>query len=99
MVIRVYRVTPKADRLKEYEKLLIDKILPTARNAQGCRGAQVLKSLGVVREVVVISVWDSLDAIRAFAGENWSNPVLVGNEAEMLEGAPDVKHYHQLASL
>lgn len=98
MVIRVYRVTPKAERLKDYEKLLIEKILPTARDAQGCRGAQVLKSLGVVREVVVISVWDSLDAIRAFAGENWSNPVLVGNEAEMMEGAPDVKHYHQLAS-
>jgi quinol monooxygenase YgiN len=97
MVIRVFRVTPKADRLKEYEQLLIDTVLPTTRKAKGCRGAQALKSLGVVREIVVITLWDNLDSVRAFAGENWHNPVLIGNEAEMVESAPDVKHYHQIA--
>lgn len=96
MIIRIYRVTPKAERLKDYEKLLLEKILPFAHQAKGCVKAQVLKSLGVVREVVLITQWDSLESVKAFAGSDWSHPVLVENEAEMLEGPPEVKHYHLL---
>lgn len=98
MVVRIYRATPKQEKLKEYEKLLVEQALPLVRKAKGCMEGKVLKSLGVVREIVLITVWDSLESVKAFVGENWNEAYLVGKELDMVEGKPDVKHYHQVAA-
>jgi len=94
MIVRIFRATPKADKLRDYEKLLVEKTIPSMRRTSGCLHAKVLKSLGVVREVLFISEWDSLDSVKSFAGEDWHNPVLIGDEAQMIEGSAEVKHYH-----
>ena len=89
MVIRIFRATPKADKVKEYEQLLIEQI-PEMKQTSGCLGARVLKSLGVVREVLFITVWDNLESVKAFAGIDWNTPVLMGNEVDLVEGDPEV---------
>src|SRR5438105_8157078 len=43
-------------------------------------------------EFVMVTVWESLDALKAFAGEDWENPVITGEEFLLLEAAC-VDHY------
>jgi len=96
MVVRVYRAVPKPDKLKDYEKMLIENAIPLVKSQKGCMGAQALKSLGVVREILFITFWDNLESVKAFAGSDWSQSKMVGFEADWVEET-DVKHYHQIA--
>lgn len=56
----------------------------------------LLKSLGVVREILFVSVWENLESLIKYAGINWNKPVSHGNETELLEVVPEVKHYHEV---
>lgn len=96
MVVRIYRAVPKPEKLKDYEHFLIDQAIPLVKSQKGCLGAQAMKSLGVVRELLFISFWDSLESVKAFAGGDWNQAKMVGFEADWVEET-DVKHYHQIA--
>jgi quinol monooxygenase YgiN len=99
MVVRIFRATPKQVRLRDYEKFVIEEAMPIVRKAKGCMEAKALKSLGVVREILFITVWDNLESVKAFMGKTWNQVYFIGHEAEMVEqSSADVKHYHQIAS-
>jgi heme-degrading monooxygenase HmoA len=98
MVVRIFRSTPKLEHIKEYEKVLTRDAVLSLQRAKGCKGVKILKSLGVVREVIIVSFWDSLESIKAYCGQSWHSPVLVGDEQDMIEGEPDVRHYHEILS-
>lgn len=97
MVVRIFRATPKPERLKDYERFVLEEAIPKVRTAKGCLEARALKSLGVVREVLFISTWENLESIKAFVGPDWNSAFFIGDEAEMVDGFPEVKHYHQIA--
>ncbi len=99
MVVRIFRATPKQERLRDYENFVIQEAMPTVRQAKGCLEAKALKSLGVVREILFITVWDNLESVKIFMGKTWNQVYFIGDEAEMVEEeTTDVKHYHQIAS-
>jgi heme-degrading monooxygenase HmoA len=46
-------------------------VLPQLRRIDGHQGAYVLKRpLGDESEILVMTLWESMDAVRAFAGED-----------------------------
>lgn len=99
MVVRIFRATPKQALLRDYERFVTEEAMPTVRKAQGCLEAKALKSLGVVREILFLTVWDNLESVKNFMGKTWNQVYFIGDEAEMIEeGTADVKHYHQIAS-
>src|SRR5215510_12557584 len=99
MVVRIFRATPKPTLLREYETFVTEVAMPTVRAAKGCLEAKALKSLGVVREILFITVWDNLESVKTFMGKTWNQVYFIGHEAEMVEqSTTDVKHYHQIAS-
>ena len=71
MIERVWRGWIAPARADEYARFLRDDFLPGAHSIPGYRGARVLRrdAEGEV-EFLVITHFDSLDAIRAFAGED-----------------------------
>lgn len=73
MITRIWRGWTTAENADAYEKLLREEILPaiTARLHSGYGGARLFRrevAEGV--EFLTILTFDSLEAIRAFAGED-----------------------------
>ena len=95
MIARIWQgrtLTAKAD---EYEKYLNATGVPQILKTQGNHGVEVLRrSDGTQTEFVVISYWESVAAIRKFAGPEWQKPHVLARDREFLiEPEPVVLHY------
>lgn len=95
MIARVWSAQATAALAPGYAEHLRTHVLPAVRAVNGYRGAMLLERpvTGGV-EIVVITYWQTLDAIRSFAGGDLEAAV-VADEATALLSHFDrrVKHY------
>ena len=71
MIERVWRGWVSVANADAYAGFLRDKLFPEARSIPGFRGARVLRRrVGDEWEYLTITHFASLDAIRAFAGDD-----------------------------
>jgi heme-degrading monooxygenase HmoA len=85
----------------DYEAFLRDDLLPEVAKLDGARGAYVLRrdTLDGAVEFVTLTLFESLLAVRAFAGENFERAVIEPRAAELLaEYDPDVRHFEVVAA-
>ena len=77
MVGRIWRAWATAENADSYEHLLRGKILPELDAAEGCHGAYVLRREHRDEvEFVILHFFESIDAIRKFAGDNYETAVI-----------------------
>jgi hypothetical protein len=77
MITRMWRGWTAAENADAYERFLLTELFPSMRGIAGFRGADVLRRPdGDEVAFVTLTRFDSLDAIRAFAGEDYDVPVL-----------------------
>jgi heme-degrading monooxygenase HmoA len=77
-----------------YETLLRSEVLPGISKISGARGAYVLRApVGDEVEFVTITLWESLDAVREFAGDDYEVAV-VPPEARRLLSRFDERSRH-----
>ena len=92
-IARIFRgqmLTAKADEYERYITPGIEKILATPGN----QGVTVLRRAeGDRTEFLVVSYWESIDAVKRFAGEDYQKPVLLPRDREFLVDEPSVFHY------
>ncbi len=95
MVARLWHgrtLTAKAD---DYEKYLqasgVKKILAT----DGNHGVEVLRRTdGSQTDFIVISYWESIDAVKRFAGADYQRAVILPRDGEyLIDVEPEVVHY------
>jgi heme-degrading monooxygenase HmoA len=94
MISRVWHGRTTRENADAYEQLLRTEILPGIHRVPGYRGASLLRrdvDEGV--EFVTITMFDSLDAVRAFAGEDYEVAV-IEPEARRLLSAFDERSAH-----
>jgi hypothetical protein len=77
MITRMWRGWTAAADADAYQRFLLDELFPAMRSIAGFAGADVLRRM-TDREVefVTLTRFDSLEAIRAFAGDDYELPVL-----------------------
>jgi antibiotic biosynthesis monooxygenase (ABM) superfamily enzyme len=77
MITRLWRGWTTAENADPYERFLLGKLFPSMRGISGFRGADILRRLER-DEVAFITLtrFESLAAIKAFAGEDYETPVL-----------------------
>jgi antibiotic biosynthesis monooxygenase (ABM) superfamily enzyme len=77
MITRLWRGWTAIENAEAYEQFLLRDLFPSMRRIPGFRGADVLRR-AEDQEVsfVTLTRFDSLDDIRAFAGERYDTPVL-----------------------
>lgn len=77
MIARMWHGWTKPENADAYEDLLRDEMFPEIGQIEGSRGAYLLRKNGE-KEVafVTITLFESLDAVRRFAGENYETAVL-----------------------
>ncbi|SRR6266511_3853795 len=94
MITRVWHGWTSADNANADEELLRTKILPGIHNVEGYLGAGLLRrSVGDEVEFITLTRFDSLDAVRAFAGDDYERAVIV-DEAHRLLSRFDERSAH-----
>jgi heme-degrading monooxygenase HmoA len=77
MIGRVWRATATAAGAEAYRQHFTESVLPALQHLDGHRGAYLFRrdADGQV-ELEVMTLWDSLDAIRSFAGADIETAVV-----------------------
>jgi heme-degrading monooxygenase HmoA len=85
MIARTWRGATGADDADRYLQYLHQTGLTAFRDTPGNRGAAVLRRVVDGRaEFVVLSLWDSVEAVRAFAGADPGRAVFFPDDARYL---------------
>jgi heme-degrading monooxygenase HmoA len=81
-----------------YEHLLRTVVLPgLAERVPGYRGGYVLRrDIGEEEEFTVITLFESLEAVRAFAGEAYDVPVIEPEAARLLARGDERAVHHRV---
>ena len=95
MIARIWRGVTSAEQAEEYFAYLRETGLKDYRAIPGNRGVQVLRRTYEGKaEFLLISLWESYEAIRTFAGEDIERAVYYSkDQAFLLELEPKVTHY------
>ena len=95
MIARRWHGRVPASKAEEYLRLMAEVGLADYRSTQGNRGAWCLhRREGDVVHVEMLTLWDDLDAIRRFAGEELTTAKYYDFDPRyLLELEPEVTHF------
>ncbi len=95
MIARIWRGVTPAEKAEQYFEYLMETGLKDYRAVPGSRGVQVLRRTYEDKtEFLLLSLWESYEAIRAFAGDDLERAVYYPKDKEfLLELEPKVTHY------
>jgi heme-degrading monooxygenase HmoA len=86
MIARLWHGYTKPENADAYQQLLIEKILPGIHRVKGYQGCQLLRQNGESEvEFITVTMWDSFDSIREFAGEDYQHGVVPIEARKLLE--------------
>ena len=93
MIIRIFRAKIRENQVSEFKQMVQNQSIPWLESSEGMLGYFPGESFGEnAREFVMITLWRDLDALEAFAGADWDNPVVTEDEAPLVE-AMFADHY------
>ena len=96
MVIRVFRPTIHPGKEAEFESFLRDTAVPLVSRQSGIVAQHVGKPRDPSStEYLYVTVWQDVESIRAFAGEQWQEAVIAPDEAHLLKDTW-IGHYEAL---
>jgi heme-degrading monooxygenase HmoA len=95
MISRLWHGWTTHDNADGYEQLLRSEILPGIHRVAGFKGAFVLRREGKKDEVefVTLTMFESIDAVKEFAGEDYEVAVVLP-EARKLLARYDARSAH-----
>jgi hypothetical protein len=97
MIARHWRGWTTAQNADAYEGLLKTQVLPELAKIAGYRGGYVLRDDTPEEvEFVVINLFDSVEAVRAFAGPNYTIPVFEPEARLLLSRIDPVAHHYEV---
>ena len=99
MIARVWRGWTADDDADAYERFLRTTLYPEVARLDGFRGAHILRRAAPDGEVefVTITLFDALDDVRAFAGEDYETPVIEPEAQRLLAHYEDrAVHYEDI---
>ena len=100
MVARVWRGYAAPAESQLYPQHLLGSVRPKLDRMAGFRGMYLLRRAGSEEvEFLVLTLWESMDAVRRFAGERPESAVVEPEaRAALVRFDDSVKHYEVLAS-
>ena len=100
MIARLWHGHTKPEQADRYEEMLRTTILPGIHRIAGYKGSYVLRrNVGPEVEFITMTLWESIDAIRQFAGEDHEKSVIAPDAAHLLSRHDDKSvHYEAFHS-
>ena len=99
MVIRIWHGWTTFENADVYENLLKTEIFPSigAKNVSGYRGIQLLRrQLADEVEFITIMQFDSLEAVKQFAGEEYEKSYVPDKARQVLSRHDDTSQHYDL---
>ena len=96
MIARIWHGWTKPEDAKTYEQLLRDEIFPSiaSRKIEGYRGAELfVREDANEEEFVTLLRFDSMDAVKQFAGAEASKPVIFPKAEALITRMEQARHY------
>ncbi|HEU0275809.1 MAG TPA: hypothetical protein VFQ83_14910 [Candidatus Udaeobacter sp.] len=97
MIARIWHGWTKRADANTYERMLRNDIFPSIadRNIEGYRGAELfIRQNGEETEFVTLLRFDSMDAVKEFAGSDETKPVIFPGVEKLLTRMDPARHYH-----
>ncbi len=99
MIARVWHGYTKPEHADAYESMLKPELLPGISKVKGYKGSFLLRrNSGVEVEFITILLWESIDAIRAVAGEDYAAAVIPDERRKYLVRGDDRASHYEIAS-
>lgn len=94
MIARIWKGTTKADSAEPYISHLQESVIPELSAIPGFCGVYVLRRVGTgAEEFLVLTLWESLEAVRRFSGPDTEHAV-VPPKAQALLASYDTRATH-----
>lgn len=98
MIARIWKARATRERVGEYASYFQTTVVPELKAIHGYKGATLLHGeRDQAIDVTVITWWESLDAVRAFAGEAIETAVVHDSAARMLIDFDRTVTHHTVA--
>jgi len=100
MIARIWHGWTKPEDAKAYEDMLRDEIFPgiAQRNIKGYRGAELFIYEGSAEtEFVTLLRFESMEAVKEFAGEDESKPVIYPKAEALLTRMDERSRHYRFA--
>lgn len=100
MIARHWRGWTTLENADRYENFLKNRVMPDLAKLDGYRGGYILReNSGGETEFVVINFFDSLGAVKQFAGEDYTVPVFEPEARVLLRRIEtEARHYEVRAT-
>ena len=93
MIMRIFQVTTHPGKEAEFAEFFHGTAIPLMKSTPGLvnllPGAPRAKT---PNEFSMVMVWESLEALKAFVGEDYDNPHIHPDEAELV-ASRTIRHY------
>ncbi len=100
MIARVWYGYTKPEHADAYEAMLKPELLPGVGKVKGYRGSYLLRrNAGDEVEFITIMLWDSIDAIKAVAGEDYETAVVPEARRKYLAHYDAKSKHYEIASI
>jgi heme-degrading monooxygenase HmoA len=99
MIARHWRGWTRAGDADAYENFLKQRVLPGLAQLEGYRGGYILRAENTAAgetEFVVINLFESLQAVKRFAGDDYTVPVFEPEARALLSRIETVTHHYEV---
>ncbi|HEY7786771.1 MAG TPA: hypothetical protein VIB00_18720 [Pyrinomonadaceae bacterium] len=95
MVVRMWHGRVPTNKARAYRDFVNQKAIPDYRSVQGNVSVHILeREEGDITHFITLTFWDSLEAIRGFAGDDLERAKYYPEDNDfLLEFEPRVVHY------
>ncbi|NOC90307.1 antibiotic biosynthesis monooxygenase [Ruegeria sp. HKCCD6604] len=93
MIMRIFQVVTRPGKEEEFSKFFHETAIPLMRGTKGI--VKVFPGAAradTPREFSFVMIWENLESLKAFAGDNYQSPHIDPAEAELVESR-SIKHY------
>lgn len=93
MIIRIFQLVTRPGKEEEFARFFHGTAIPLMNRTKGI--VQVLPGAArpeTPREFSFVMVWDSLESLKAFVGDDYQTPHIHPDEAELVESRT-ITHY------
>lgn len=93
MIIRIFQVVTRPGKEEAFNAFFHDTAIPLMKSTKGIVDVFPGEARPETpREFCFVMIWEDLDALKAFVGEDYRNPHIAPEEAEIVESR-SIKHY------
>jgi len=97
MIARLWRGWTTFENADAYEKLLRERVMPGLKHIHGYAGGYIFRHNGNEDvEFVVLNLFESLEAVKAFAGPDYAVPVFEPEARQLLSKVEPIAHHYDV---